>query len=499
MGNLVFQATLGGQVNLVGPNTASTFNINVPTVNGNMVTTGDTGTVTNTMCATSVYTAPGTIGSGTPNTGAFTTLSASGVATISAGSASAPALTTSGDTNTGMLFPAADTIALTTSGTERLRLDSSGNLGLGVTPSAWGSPLLGAIEMQKGTALTSSSSFPIAYLFANTYYNGTNFIYKTSAYGAYYSVNGGNGQHQWFNAASGTAGNAITFTQAMTLDASGNLGVGTTSPNNRIYAQVTSSTAYSSGVTGNGLTLYNSSATTGQYVGITFNGEPTSGNGGLATIMGTTTGSGNMDLVFSTRGSSTLAERARIDSSGNFGIGTASPSFRLDVFQTGAVNVVNIKGDDAGGSYLARMWQAANSGNNGFFGFLTESAGTGTTRGSITYNRGGGLVAYNVTSDYRAKTVNGAVQNALTKVAALKPCTGRMNGAEFDIDFFVAHELADVVPSAVTGEKDAVNEDGTPNYQMVDKSALIPLLTAAIQEQQAIITQLQADVAALKG
>ena len=74
MGNLVFQATLGGQVNLVGPNTASTFNINVPTVNGNMVTTGDTGTVTNTMCATSVYTAPGTIGSGTPNTGAFTTL-----------------------------------------------------------------------------------------------------------------------------------------------------------------------------------------------------------------------------------------------------------------------------------------------------------------------------------------------------------------------------------------------------------------------------------------
>jgi hypothetical protein len=77
MGNLVFQATLGGQVNLVGPNTASTFNLNVPAVAGTLVTTGDTGTVTNTMCATSVYTAPGTIGSGTPNSGAFTTLSAS--------------------------------------------------------------------------------------------------------------------------------------------------------------------------------------------------------------------------------------------------------------------------------------------------------------------------------------------------------------------------------------------------------------------------------------
>jgi hypothetical protein len=54
MGNLVFQATLGGQVNLVGPNTASTYNINVPTVSGDMVTTGDTGTVTNTMLAGSI-------------------------------------------------------------------------------------------------------------------------------------------------------------------------------------------------------------------------------------------------------------------------------------------------------------------------------------------------------------------------------------------------------------------------------------------------------------
>jgi len=54
MGNLVFQATLGGQVNLVGPNTASTYNINVPATSGDMVTTGDTGTVTNTMLAGSI-------------------------------------------------------------------------------------------------------------------------------------------------------------------------------------------------------------------------------------------------------------------------------------------------------------------------------------------------------------------------------------------------------------------------------------------------------------
>ena len=77
MGQLVFQANAGGQTALVGPNPSTSISINIPATNGNMVTTGDSGTVTSTMLASSVYTAPGAIGSGTPNTGAFTTLSAS--------------------------------------------------------------------------------------------------------------------------------------------------------------------------------------------------------------------------------------------------------------------------------------------------------------------------------------------------------------------------------------------------------------------------------------
>jgi hypothetical protein len=77
MGQLVFQANAGGQTALVGPNPSTSISINIPATNGNMVTTGDSGTVTSTMLASGVYTAPGTIGSGTPNTGAFTTLSAS--------------------------------------------------------------------------------------------------------------------------------------------------------------------------------------------------------------------------------------------------------------------------------------------------------------------------------------------------------------------------------------------------------------------------------------
>jgi nitrous oxide reductase accessory protein NosL len=194
-------------------------------------------------------------------------------------------------------------------------------------------------------------------------------------------------------------------------------------------------------------------------------------------------------------------ERARIDSSGNFMVGTtsgtgakvyfsdASNSQQALIAQVSTYQAANFINNTAA-FYVADFASLASSGNNLILSFSTDS--TPANRGSVTYNRGGGVIAYNTTSDYRAKTVKGSVQNALSKVALLKPSTGRMNGAAYDIDFFVAHELQEVVPSAVHGEKDAVKEDGTPNYQMVDKSALIPLLTAAIQEQQAIIESLKA-------
>jgi hypothetical protein len=104
--------------------------------------------------------------------------------------------------------------------TERMRLDSSGNLGLGVTPSAWQAG--SAIQMAGGQGY---SRFGIT---NNAYYDGAAYRYVSTAAATLYGNS--SGSHLWFNAPSGTAGNAISFTQAMTLDASGNLGIGTSSP-----------------------------------------------------------------------------------------------------------------------------------------------------------------------------------------------------------------------------------------------------------------------------
>jgi hypothetical protein len=107
-----------------------------------------------------------------------------------------------------------------------MTLNSTG-LGVGVTPSAWNSSYK-AIEFGSGNALMSSSSgYGQAFYLNNAVYNTSgNYVYKNTQAAGMYQQN--QGAHQWYTAPSGTAGNAITWTQAMTLDASGNLLVGTT-------------------------------------------------------------------------------------------------------------------------------------------------------------------------------------------------------------------------------------------------------------------------------
>jgi hypothetical protein len=136
---------------------------------------------------------------------------------------------------------------------------------------------------------------------------------------------------------------------------------------------------------------------------------------------------------------------------------------------------------------------------------LLRSIRNGNSVGGITNTNTN--TAFPTSSDYRLKNSITPMTGALAKVALLKPVTYKWNIDGSDGQGFIAHELQGVVDECVIGEKDAVetytDEDGSesirPVYQGIDTSFLVATLTAAIQEQQALITQLQADVAALKG
>jgi len=174
----------------------------------------------------------------------------------------------------GLFLPAANTVGLATGSTERLRIDSSGNLGLGVTPSAWSSAFK-VFQGYGGFLASNGSAVQIAG--ANAYSDGTNWRYIATAAASFYAQV--NGVHSWSTAPSGTAGNAISFTQAMTLDASGNLLVGTTSSAGSYLFQISGNFSGSYGQ------LVKSSASSGYM--ISFN--TSSGQAGYISSSGTST------------------------------------------------------------------------------------------------------------------------------------------------------------------------------------------------------------------
>jgi hypothetical protein len=126
-------------------------------------------------------------------------------------------------------------------------------------------------------------------------------------------------------------------------------------------------------------------------------------------------------------------------------------------------------------------------------GTLVDLMKNGSTSGTISVS--GSTVAYNTSSDYRLKDNIAPLTGALKKVAQLKPVTYTWKEDNSAADGFIAHELAQVCPQAVHGEKDAVDEEGKPVYQGIDTSFLVATLTAAIQEQQTLIVDLQARLA----
>jgi hypothetical protein len=127
---------------------------------------------------------------------------------------------------------------------------------------------------------------------------------------------------------------------------------------------------------------------------------------------------------------------------------------------------------------------------------LFENNG-GSQVGAITTN--GTTTTYTTTSDYRLKENVQPMMGALDAVLQLNPVTYKWKESGIDGQGFIAHELQSIVPECVVGEKDAVDEKGDMKLQGVDTSFLVATLTAAIQEQQAIIESLTARVSALEG
>jgi hypothetical protein len=345
--------------------------------------------------------------------------------------------------------------------TTAITVDASQNVGIGnTTPTSFYSEarnlVVGTGSGGQGLTIYSGSASQGRIMFANGTsgsqpYNG--FVqYDQSANALAFGTNGGN--------------------ERMRIDASGKVLIGSASNpfNSNLYVTATPTanapifSAYSQGGANVcGIGLYNDAASVGiwaQSGALTFRS-----NGNLAS------------------GSETM----RIDSSGNLLVGTTSsanpPSQGVANFggqSNSQIGIGHANGTGGGQYYLVFGY------NGGAIGGVTQN---GTTQ-----------VLYLTSSDYRLKENVAPITGALDRVSKLKPVTYSWKNTDNEVgEGFIAHELQEVCPLAVNGEKDAVNEDGSIKAQGIDTAKIVSLLTAAIQEQQAIITQLQADVAALKG
>jgi len=484
--------------------------------------------------------------------GTIPSIVVSGVSTVAAGSAAAPSITPTGDSDTGIFFPSADTIAFGEGGSEAVRIDSSGRLLVGTSTSRsnWanttGTDPLFQIETSGDTRAsitrTSANEFGPQFWFGKTQGSAYQVVSNADQLGEI-SFMGADGSELVTAASitaavdgtpgsndmpgrlmfSTTADGASSPTERLRIDSSGRLLVGTTT-----FAQ---SNSYSNGqllsIAGNpgsGMQLQtysddvfaialdfskSRSATVGTNTivqngdslgNLIFNGFDGAAYKQAASIAGfvdAAPGTNDMPgrLVFSTTadGASSPTERMRILSNGEFRIGqtsTSTPGLNNTTTgigfepQNGAIFLSRADG--------ASLFLNANSNNN-----IAYFSRSGTNVGTISVTTT--ATAYNTSSDYRLKENVAPVIDGITRLQQLKP--NRFNfiaDPDKTVDGFIAHEVQSIVPEAITGEKDAVNEDGSIKPQGIDQSKLVPLLTAALQEAIGEIESLKARVAALE-
>jgi hypothetical protein len=335
------------------------------------------------------------------------------------GSAATPAIRGT-DANTGIFFPAADTIAFAEGGAEVARFDSDGDFGIGTSSPVAKLNVIGTTSLGQAYAPAT----PSATIDCQTLINSGGVL----------------GSNPTYTAAANTGGvllNAYDFNNGSNYDMVAN----------------------------------------------------------IIAMPQTWTGNGNGSLIrFLTASSSSASptEAARIDKIGNLLMGgtTNLSNSKIDVKTSGLGGVAVTQ--QALGDYCFKAYAFNNAGTYYYFYFVSGS----TFTGQITSN--GTTTSYGTTSDYRLKDNVVPMTGALEKVALFKPVTYKWKSNGTDGQGFLAHELAEVVPDCVSGEKDGVDAEGNPQYQSVDTSFLVATLTAAIQEQQALIQSLTDRITALE-
>jgi hypothetical protein len=236
---------------------------------------------------------------------------------------------------------------------------------------------------------------------------------------------------------------------AMTLDASGNVGIGTSSPTNRLTVNGGNSTTPTIRLNGGTAADDNALIASKYNLILSCNADGNIGSRAITFVNSTT-------------------ENMRIDSSGNLLVGTTSN-------QGAGVTISGVQGN---AFWFSKTTSSAAYNHlvfnnpNGNVGFI-QTSGSGTS--------------FLTSSDYRLKENIAPMTGALAKVAQLKPVTYKWKLDGSDGQGFIAHELQEIVPDCVSGEKDELDAEGNPKYQGIDTSFLVATLTAAIQEAKALI------------
>jgi len=383
--------------------------------------------------------------------------------------------------------------------TPQATLDSSGNLGLGVTPSAWIDYKALQTTGASFIGYSDGASNNQAQVVANAYFTtGSAWKYIYTDHASRYMQY--DGEHRWYTAPSGTINTAISFTQAMTLDANGNLFCGGTTGSSRLNLQTTTNSSTDS----NYITLYNAGENVGHINWI-------NGNGDLARITGTKTGAGASAndgiLTFSTALDSVLGERGRFTAGGYFkasntgGYDNATGPYHelLNNDASDAVVLVTHFGATNPLGIGVAFTAASPDDNTQYFLRCADS----TTARCFIYSDGDlanhdGV--YGTISDERLKQ---DIVDAPSQWNDLKAVRFRKYRMKTDVEAnpdapallgVVAQELEQTSPGLIDEHP---NEDGTTT-KTVKSSILLMKAAVALQEAMARIEQLEAKVAALE-